>query len=426
MKSVVRRVSGILGRDDRVFRLIALAVLIPPLLQVPQVWADSVTPDAITGQPQRHAIVVDRLDALWRVLPADAILAVRPIDGARSGLPDALTDRLDSIVLERLTAASPSSAQVLSRRDVSAVFDETESFQGRDSADVLADLSASVVALPRAYQDGERIFVEVDVVGLSGASVGRIVARVSATEMPVSAERAIAASPAVATRRAGTALAERVRAQLDAVNGRAAQVKLSGQRSEFGDWVLNQTAPHLTETLGRGALFVTQPLRTLGVRDGPIALALSADVFDLGSMVDVAVRARGAGADVTVTTRILKSAIPGTFLPLSRDGGRVGSGLYKGQGLAVVGPGLSVGEARWAADLMARVNAMSTLTGAPSRGPEVLTNRSQLVDLFSALERAVPHAAAISGQSEASGEVSVSLSAKIRRVGGRAAPRMKA
>ena len=132
MKSVVRRVSGILGRDDRVFRLIALAVLIPPLLQVPQVWADSVTPDAITGQPQRHAIVVDRLDALWRVLPADAILAVRPIDGARSGLPDALTDRLDSIVLERLTAASPSSAQVLSRRDVSAVFDETERFQGRD------------------------------------------------------------------------------------------------------------------------------------------------------------------------------------------------------------------------------------------------------------------------------------------------------
>jgi len=365
----------------------------------------------------------DRAAVIWASLPTDARLAVRPLGADDSGVPEPIEAALESALLAALDRTRPPGAVLLPRRDIASVFEEAESFQGRDPIRLLSEMAASALLLARPAPTRSGLRLDLSVIAIEGAKAGGLLAAVEPLSLSFEMERAVASSPSVAARRAGQALAESLRTLLGATEAHRAQISLAGARTPFGDWFLGQVGEHLTARLAAAPLYVTRPLRALGQEPGGVRVALSADLFDLRGLVDVAITARaGPQAVATATTRLDKAALPGGFLPLTRDGGRVGAGRFRGRATAVESRRLSPDELSVAAAALARARAIDAALGGGRDRPDRISDRAAIAEAWRALEHGIPHEETLRPGARRSG--SWTVAARVERVGGAAAPRL--
>ena len=396
----------------------------------PNILACALIPLAATLGPaeaadEREESSVRKLaQSVWRHVEEDRRLALRPINADEFGLPDDVAADLTDRLTQALSRTATDPDALVSRQDLMAVLQEVEEFSPNALSTILEDAEADVLMVPRVHVVEGGVTLRASILGLAGERSGRLLGSVGPVTLKLDIERRLRRPPSVAARIAGVALAEDIRQAVNASEAFSSRVRLVGVRSPFGDWFAGQVRAHISKRLAAGPRFVDRQVRD-EARAPLLELELETEVWDLKSQVDVQLRVTLDGADHTTTARIDPKTIPARFLPLTRDGGRLGKGFHQIEGRVATGIGLRRDEALFAADAVAwarlieRALDISKSVRSPAR-----THRD-VIKALAYLERAIPHEE--SWKTSADGRETVrELRARVSRIGGVEAPQIKA
>jgi hypothetical protein len=362
---------------------------------------------------------------IWRALPPDARLAIRPVQGDEVGLPNDVASALDTAILRALDRVRPVNAVVLPRADLRAVFEEAEAFSGADPARLLSQVSATALLIPRVTPTREGVHVAMSLLSVGASEFGSVLATPEPVVLRFDIERARARSPTVAGRQAAHALAEAVRAAIAPSEAVAASVRLDGVIGAFADWFAGEVAEHLVSRLAERPLYVARTMRAMDAAPRAANVTLRLEVWDLGSRVDVTVTALTEGETVRTVARIAKARIPQAFLPLTRDGGRVADGMIRAAGIALSGHGMQPSELRLAARMVARARLVDRALGGSESIAETARDRADVAAAMVRLEQAIPFEEILK-DGGGPADRRADITARFERVGGRAAPRLEA
>jgi len=365
-------------------------------------------------------------ERLWNPLPPGARLAVRPLNADESGLPDALLRELEQAFATALLATAPPGGAVASRRDLGAAWEEAESFHGTSGARLLADAAVDAVVVPSALERRTGVALSAVLLAVSDGAVGAILATMPLTDLAVEVARFDVVSVDTGARHLGVALAEGLRAATDPQAAVAVRVVQTGQRSPVADWLAGMVSEHLGRRLAEPPLFVARPLRRMGEQASRDTVRLELEIWDQGDRVDVHASATMAtGGAAAATVRVAASSVPAAFRPLTRDGGRVGRGLHQAVGTFTPMAPLDRREVLFAARVLARAALIDDATGDGAgrrdggRGRDVVTALPRLA-------RAIPHDEIWRDGPSRHDGAEQHLRARVRPVGGGAAPRLEA
>lgn len=375
--------------------------------------------------PETRSDFATHAAAVWAAVPDTSRLAVRPVRPDESGLAEDIAKSLDAALLRALDRARPAAATILPRGALQPVFEEAEAFGGRDPADLLTDVSATALAIPRAVPTAFGLRVELSVLSVEGRGLGGLLTTMPSLHIAFSPELAGLRPPSIAAQQAGTALAESLRASLDPAGAFNVTIIKPAAQGEFAEWFAAQLGEHLAARLGETPLYVSRPLRDLDTSDARLKVRLAADVWDLGDRVDVTVVARAGSVQAQTVARIPKRTVPAGFLPLTRSGGRVGAGMLRATGAAQAGAGLRTDELPFAAQAVARARIIDAALGGQHSVTATARTRADLVAALRRLEAAIPHEEILRTAGSAERRTS-SISARIERVGEAGAPQISA
>ena len=373
--------------------------------------------------PSSYTVLAQKV---WWAADGLTSLAVRPVDPDETGLPEPVSQAVDDALTAALLATASTGQRVVVRRDLSAAWDEAMSFRAVSITELLRAAAVDAVVVPRAIPTRDGIALSVVLVAVAGEKTGRALAVLGPVELPQAVEAVTATTPSVAARRAGVALAEHVRLVIDPGATVAARVRRSGVRSPMADWFLDQVADHLTRRLAARPLGVSRPLQYMG--DAPVALdlTLEGEVWDVGDRADVHLRAISAKGEARATARITVAAIPSRFRPLTRDGGRVGVGLYQAEGMALAGRGLRSDELDSAALAAARARVVVDALDRDDESTSPVVDRAGVAAALRVLEQGLPHEERWRADATDGDLKRGRLWARVARLGGAGAPEVDA
>lgn len=300
------------------------------------------------------------------------------------------------------------------------------SFQGATSEALLREAAVDALVIPAAHATADGIAVSATVVAVGGGDTGRLLGASPLVTLPGSVERLALRPPSVAARIAGVALADTLRLGLDPAGRFQTSLRLSGERSPFGDWFLGQVAEHLTARLAERPLYVTRPLRQADGAGKPVGLRLEAEIWDHGGRVEVHLRATAKTVEARASAGLDAAAIPAHFQPLTPGGGRLGTGYRMSDGAAAVGPELRRDELGVAAEAIARALLIDEALDRTSAIPPVARTRDDVANAWSRLSDAVPYGEAWSGAATGPNAAARRLQARVARIGGPHAPDLTA
>ena len=377
--------------------------------------------ESMAREDWRDALI-DPVSRLWVPLADGARVAVRPLDPDESGLPDDLLREVEDSLTAALLATAPPTSEVVSRRDLPAAWEEAGTFVARDTTDMLTEAAVDALVVPRLTGRRDGVELSAVLLGVGHDAAGDVLAVMPSTDLPVDVSNAGLAGAEAGARRLGVALAEGLRLSLDPSDAFAVRVERRGRRSPAADWFAGLVEEHLVRRLATPPLYVSRPLRDLGKAPAGGRVLLDLDLWDQKRRVDVQARAVMGTAEARGTVHIDPASIPAAFLPLTRDGGRVGAGLYRAAGSFAPTTRTDPREIRFAARVLARAalvdDALGNGTGrADGRGVRDVS------EAMRRLSRGVPHEEVWQGKA---GDGSQSLSARLARVGGASAPRLDA
>lgn len=362
---------------------------------------------------------------LWSPLPPGSRIAVRPLQGDESGLPDSLLREAERALTAALLATAPPGGEVAARRDLQAAWEEAESFGDASARRLLADAAVDAVAVTSLTERRGGVALSGVLLAVRDGAVGDVLATLAPTDLSVDLSRFDLASAETGARRIGVALAEGLRTAADPTAAFAVRVRQAGRRSPVADWFAGLVREHLIRRLATAPLYISRPLRRLGEGAETRTVLLSLDVWDQGVRVDVQVRAAMDGVETHVTARVALASIPSGFLPLTRDGGRVGRGFYQSVGEFAPDGRTDRREVLFAARVLARAALIDDALGQG----DGFRQGSRRADVASAMVRlglGVPHEE-IWRDRPASGAAAVQdLRARLAPVGGGDAPRLEA
>lgn len=392
----------------------AVLLLLLVLATVPA-WADDRWTRDLAGPAER----------LWNPLPPGSRIAIRPLDADETGLPDALAREVEQALAAALLATAPAGGGVASRRDLPAAWEEAESFAGADGGRLLRDAAVDAVVVPSLVERRDGVALSAVLVGVTAGGIGDVIAVMPATPLAVDVARFDLASADAGARRLGVALAEQLRRAADPVGAFSVRIARGGPRSPVTDWLAAQVGDHLARRLAMPPLYVTAPLRRLG--EGPKAtrVILEVEIWDLGARVDIQAQARMDGHAVSGTARVAMRSLPPDFLPLTRDGGRVGPGMYQAEGAAALARRVDPREQRMAARAVARRAVIrDALDWTPAEGP--VRSSGDVQAAMESLQAAIPHEEIWRDLAGAGAVARVLLRARVSRLGGGTAPVIEA
>ncbi|NQW09693.1 MAG: hypothetical protein HQ481_07420 [Alphaproteobacteria bacterium] len=363
---------------------------------------------------------------IWRAAGSATSVAVRPVDPDETGLPEPVVRALDDELTAALLATAPAGRRVVTRRDLPAVWDEALSFHGTGSRALLRSVAAEVLVAPRATPTRGGVALSAVLVAVAGDETGRALAVLGPVAIPLTVEALIATTPAVAARRAGVALAEHVRLTVDPGATVAARLRRSGERSPLADWFLDQVADHLIRRLAARPLGVSRPLRHMD--DAPVALdlTLEGEVWDLGDRADVHLRVASSRGEARAMARMAMTTVPARFLPLTRDGGRVGAGMHRAEGTAEAGRGLRRDELDAAALTLARARLVTDALDQHDAPEATVVDREGVAAALRILEHGLPHEERWRVDAATGDRRHGALRARVIRLGGGGAPLVEA
>lgn len=361
---------------------------------------------------------------LWNPLPTGSRIALRPLDPDESGLPDSLLREVENALAGALLATAPAGGDVVTRRDLGAVWEEAQSFGAAAIDELLEDASVDAVAVPSIVETRDGVTVSAVLIAVRRGEAGDILAVLPVVELDAAVDRFGLVSAEAGARRLGAALAEGLRRASDPGATYAVRVRRRGERSAVTDWFAGLVAEHLVRRLAETPLYVSRPLRRLGERPEPAAVLLELGAWDQGDRVDFQARAAMGPAAARGTARVALSSIPGGFRPLTRDGGRIGRGLFQAVGTFTPTDRTDRREALFAARVLARAALVDDLQGAGGRRRG--SGYRDLAEAMRRLDRTIPHEEIWRDRPGDGQGVVQELRARIARVGGGNAPRLEA
>ena len=381
---------------------------------------DTLADDTWAGRLSGMAI------ALWDGAGPGRRMAARPVAAEVTGLPAEIAAEIDRALLAALLRAAPAAGRLVDRSSLPATWEEAMSFRGASSEALLREAAVDVLAIPSAHATVGGIAVSATLVSVGGGDTGRVLAAVPAVTLPGAVDRLAARPPAVAAKAAGVALADALRSGLDPGARFRASVRLSGERSPFGDWFLGQVAEHLAGRLAERPLYVSRPLRGADAEGRPLDLRLDAEVWDHGRHIEVHVRGVAGTDEARTTARLDAAALLAHFRPLTPDGGRLGTGYRIADGAAAVGPELRRDELGVAAEAVARALLVDEALDRRDETPAVARSRDAIAAAWRRLADAIPHDETWSGVASGPDASARRLQARVARLGGRDAPGLSA
>lgn len=271
-------------------------------------------------------------DRLWAALPAGSRIAVAPLDPDTSGLPETLLRELERAVAAALLATAPPGSEVSSRRALPMAWEEAESFGRSAGGRLLAQAAVDALAVASVTEQSDGVTLSGMLLAVREGSVGDVLATLAPVTLPIDAGAFALGSAEAGARRLGVALAEGLRAAVDPAAAFTVRVRPAEEAGAVTDWLAGLVAEHLTRRLARAPRYVSRPLRRLGDAPGPRAVRLDLTVWDQGDRAELQARAIMDRAVTRASVRIAVASIPRTFLPLTRDGGRVGRGFLQAAG----------------------------------------------------------------------------------------------
>lgn len=369
--------------------------------------------------------LADTASAVWSAVGPERRLAARPVDPDESGLPNSLAADVDSALAAALLRAAPAAGRLIDRSALPASWEEAKSFRGASTEQLLREAAVDALVIPSAHATRDGIVLSATVVGVGGGDTGRLLAALAPVTLPGSIDRLAARPPAAASRIAGVALADALRLALDPAARFRSSVRLTGDRSPFGDWFLGQVAEHLTARLAERPLYVSRPIRAADVDGRAVAVRLEAEIWDHRDRVEIHLRALTGTVEARATARLDAATLPAHFRPLTPDGGRLGTGYRIADGAAAVGPALRRDELTGAAEAIARARMIDDLLDADAT-PAVARSRDDVAAAWRRLAVAVTHGEDWSGSAIDRGASAARLRARVVRVGGPQAPELDA
>lgn len=376
-------------------------------------WADAVSPP-LSGLASE----------VWQAVGTATSLAVRPVDADETGLPDLaaqdLSDDLTAALLER----APLGRRVVARGDLPRVWDEAMSFHSANTQALLRSAAVDVLILPRVVLLRDGMALSVVLTTVAGSDAGRVLAVLG----PVTVPRVVgpATTPDIAARRAGVALAEHIRLTVDPGASVLARVRRTGVRNPMADWFLDQVANHLARRLAQRPVGMTRPLRHMSNVPIRLDLTLEGEVWDMGDRIDVQLRADSLEGEARVLASMTAAALPARFRPLTRDGGRLGGGMYQGEGVAEAGRGLRFDELGMAALTAARGRVVADALDLRQDLNAIVSDHAGIAAGLRILERGLPYDARWRVNATTANRLSGLLRAKVVRLGGGDAPLLEA
>ena len=362
---------------------------------------------------------------LWAPLPAGARIALQPLDPDESGLPEAVLADVEGALTAALLAAAPPGGQVLTRRDLSAVWDEAASFAEASSQSLLAGAVVDALVVAAVAEQGGALSVAARLVGLRDGALGEVLATAPPVVLDADLGQADVVQAQVGARRLGIALAETLRLSADPAAAFASRIERRGPRGAAADWFAGLVAEHLMQRLATPPLYVTRPLSRLGAPPETRVVRLELDLWDQGDRVDVQVRAAMGPGEAHATARIALASIPRGFLPLTRDGGLVGQGLYRAVGTFSPTRPTDPREVRFAARVLARAALIDDALGRGGGHAGAGTAR-EVAAAMGSLARALPHEEIWRDRPAGGAGAVQELAARLARLGGTDAPRIEA
>lgn len=369
------------------------------------------------------ASAVDRLarQILTGIKPP-ARLAIRPLGKGRSGLPVEIADRLDGEVLAAVRRAAPRGVVLVARSDLAAAWGEAIEFADRNVQDLLREARADILIIGEATALRSGLELSYRAVSLKDGMTGRVVSaprpimaespdldlddlRFHQTLWRTADELALAAASMVAPGDAGKVV--------DVVAG--------GGGGAFADHVRNLARGRMQDLLGRRLTTVAAPLNA--PPPGRTVLHLSLEILDQGDAVSITYKLNGPGVAESRVARLETALIPVHFLPLTRDGGKVGSGMFQARGGAWSNQELSSGQTGAAARALARARVIASALGLAMPISKDVGTAQEMVALRRMMERGIPYDEVwVSDVTGADGDVAVNLRALVRAVGGPSSP----
>lgn len=361
---------------------------------------------------------------LWAALPDETRVAVRPLDPDESGLPEPLLVEVERALTAALLATAPAGATVLARRDLPALWEETASFTGGLPRNLLTDAAVDALVVPTVGARDGGLSVSATLIGLRDAGLGAVLATLPPTFLAADLATVDVVEARAGARRLGVGLAEGLRLAVGPGSAFAVRVERRGPRGSAADWFAAMVAEHLVQRLAAPPLYVARPLRRLGEAPAARVVALHLELWDQGSRLDAQARARMGSAEAHGTARIALTSIPNGFLPLTRDGGRVGKGLYRAVGHFAPAQRTDPREIRFASRVLARAALIEDGLGQGG-GTRRAAGAADIATAMQSLTRAIPFEEIWQDGAEGGGAAQ-ELAARLARLGGGGAPRVDA
>jgi hypothetical protein len=385
-----------------------------------------IAPFLITSGVAADDLDTEKLDPLARQVlkgvRGPARVALRLLSDGRSGLPAEIADRLDAEMLAAIRRRAPSGVTLVARADLAAAWREAIEFSDRSVQDLLREARADVLVTgeARALQSG--LEVSYRAISLKDGSVGRLLAAPRPILLQVPGLNLDDLIFRQTLWRVADELVLAAASKEDA-NGaaQAVDVVASGAGGAFAQHVRKLALARIQDRLGRRAATAEVPVNAAPSRR--TALHLSLEIWDQGDVVSVTLKLNGAGISESRVARLAMGLIPTHFLPLTRAGGKVGSGMYQARGGAWSTEIRSDRQARAAARALARARVVASALGLPMPLSDAVETPNEMVALRRLLERGITHDEVwVSRMAGADGDVAVNLRALVQSVGGPAAP----
>lgn len=345
--------------------------------------------------------------AVWQAAGGERRLAAKPVDRDATGLPAALTAALDAALAAALERAAPAGGRLLGPA------------APREAA-------ADVLLVCNAHLTRDGLVLAATLVSVGGGDTGRLLAAAPPVTLPWPSGSMTARSPPAAARVAGVALAEALRHDLDPAGRFRVSLRLGGERSSFGDWFLDQVGERLIERLAERPQYVSRPILHGEGDRRSLTVRLEAELWDRHDHVEANLRAVAGAVEAHAMIRLDAASLPGSLLPLTPAGGRLGDGYRIADGAAIAGPDLRRDELAAAAEVAARALLVEDALDLREGTPAVLRHRSEMAQAWRRLADAVPYDETWTGVATGPDAAARRLQARVAPIGGPQAPELSA
>lgn len=392
------------------------------LLTVVLLWASAQSARASDGVTRA---LIEPAARIWASMPSGSRIAVAPIDPDTSGLPDALLIEVERSFAAALLATAPTGSAVSSRRDLPMAWEEAESFTQGAAAGLLAQAAVDAVAVASVAEQADGVTLSAVLLAVRGEAVGDVLATMAPTALALEMRALGLAGAEAGARRLGVALAEGLRASVDPSAAFTVRVHSAGDRGAAGQWFAALVAEHVSRRLAQAPPYMPHPLRSLGSVPAPRTVVLELALWDHGDRLDIHGRASMGEVAARSSVRIAVRSIPRSFLPLTRDGGRVGLGLQQAVGSFEPQAPTDRREVLFAARVLARAALIDRTLGSGG-GDRRGRGHADLTAAMGRLAKGIPHEEVWHDESASAPAAAQTLRARMSPIGGGEAPILEA